>query len=281
MTSSDNLKVLMIPEPAIAIEGFGKDLLKELVPEFIAGAVLLGPFAIGAGINAIKRAMARKANAGSTGNHISGSSRPVKKHEDQTPHIQALTEEHPAEVKAEIENRIKFLKQLDQIIVKVARKHDKVSGFGFTGGREAIKWLLAHYQDAEYDSFDSPNRQFLTDILPEIHPADGSKVYNDWTYDCGYVIPLFSYDIWTWVEDHPECSNARDFEQTKEYWDEQNAIIADFASLLKNNDFFYSIECGGDWDDGTMDICCKPSDKILSLAAKTSKYRAWPKAPNK
>ncbi|MCM1213997.1 MAG: hypothetical protein NC548_05705 [Lachnospiraceae bacterium] len=267
------LKSMMIPEATISTEALSDKTLGR-IGMAVAGAALIFPF-IGAALSAskMKKAEAKRKDASKP-----SSSSSAKNWEDVTPHTSALQSAYPSEVAQEFQARKKFLEKLPGIIRQISRKHAKFIGVEFEVEAQQIEYCLKHdYAIDDYGGL----LGFMTEVLPRIHAADGSQYYAEWAWKSDYTIPIFSYDIWTWVQAHPECTNARDFDQTKAYWDEHNAIIAEFATALKGFEFFFSIECGGDWDDGTMDIVFKPSDKIIALANKTSKYRLWPKAPKK
>jgi len=272
MTSAQ-IKQMMIPEECISTEALSNKTVGA-IGMAVAGAVLAIPF-IGAALSAAKmKAVEAKRKAGAS---ISKSSSKYK-YEDTTPHSTALQSAYPNEVAQEFQNRRKFLQKLPGIIRQIGKKHSKFPGFSFEDEAKAIEECLKN----EYATNDyGDTLRFMTEILPQVHALDGCPYYAEWAVGSDYEMPLFSYDIWDWVNAHPECTDARDYDQTADYWNEQNAIIADFAAALKGFDFFFSIDCGGDWDDGTMDITFKPSDKIIALANKTSKYRLWPKAPKK
>ena len=52
-------------------------------------------------------------------------------------------------------------------------------------------------------------------------------------------------------------------------------ITKDIETKLKESEFFHSIYCGGDWDDGSYEILLKPSKSIQSLAERCSKYKSF------
>ena len=273
------LQRYMISEDAIVEEAIDPKAIAKGAYLF-CGAILAMPF-IAAGLTFLsdklkKMSEQKKKNAlnGNGGNTN-------KKYEDATPHINSLNNRHAVEVTAEMQNRLKFLQSVVKIIRQIGSKH-KCSWFSFDTGE--LETYIASIKTGKYrkdsSDFDVMECNYLTDVLPAIHPKDSS--YDpEWAWLSHFSVDIFGYDIWNWVEAHPECTNARDFDQTREFWEEENQIIKEFAIAFGSSDFFYSIDCGGDWDDGSMCLVMKPSDNILSLANRETKYRPWPKAPKR
>ena len=68
---------------------------------------------------------------------------------------------------------------------------------------------------------------------------------------------------------------VRDFDDTAEWWGILENITKEIENKLKGSEFFYKVDCGGDWDDGSYEIILKPSKSIQSLAERCSKYKAF------
>lgn len=277
--SYTTLQRYMIPEDTIAEEAIDPKALAKGAYLF-CGAILAMPF-IAAGLTFLSDKL-RKMSDQKKKNALNGDgAKANKKYEDITPHTNSLNNRHSAEVTEEMQNRLKFLQSVVKIIRRVGANH-KCSWFSFDTGE--LETYIASIKSGKYQKdgsdYNAMECDYLTDILPAIHPKDSS--YDpEWAWMSRFSIDIFGYDIWSWVEAHPECTNARDFDQTKEFWEEENQIIKEFVAAFSSSDFFYSIDCGGDWDDGSMCLVMKPSDHILSIASRETKYRPWPKAPKK
>lgn len=195
---------------------------------------------------------------------------------------QKLSDMYPDDAKKEFENRKKFLKTILNVTTELSRKYKNVPGINFKNSIDILKCFIEgkdyEYKDISwnelYDDF-----FFMHSILPIKTPKDDEY---SWAYISGFNISVFNYDIWAWAELGPYKEDfktnkklVRDFDDTAEWWSILENITKDFESKLKGSEFFYSVDCGGDWDDGTYEIILKPSKSIQSLAERCSKYKSF------
>ena len=96
-----------------------------------------------------------------------------------------------------------------------------------------------------------------------------------WAYNSEFYVSSFGYDIWDWAQAKDHEINCRDWDETAEWWSILENITKEIESKLKGSEFFYKVECGGDWDDGSYEILLKPSKAIQSLAERCSKYKSF------
>ena len=149
---------------------------------------------------------------------------------------QKLADMYPDDAKKEFDNRRKYLKTILNAITEVSKKYKDIPGIEFDSAINMIKCFIA------------------------------GKDYED--NDTGY-------DIWDWAQAQDHEINCRDWNETAEWWSILESITKEIENKLKGSEFFYKVECGGDWDDGSYEILLKPSKAIQSLAERCSKYKSF------
>lgn len=172
-----------------------------------------------------------------------------------------IAEKYPDLVKREFTNRRKFINQIDVVKRELAR--DMKNSIG--GGK--FQWFDPMIAQ-DYDEGES--LRFLEELLPSRNPADDKY---SWAYYSDYAYALYDYDVWAYAE--MKDISARDPDLLNEFWDLAKPLDAKAISTLSSSEFFLGIDCGGDWDGGTMDIIMKPSDQILRIAQTEFGYK-WP-----
>ena len=195
---------------------------------------------------------------------------------------QKLADIYPDDAKKEFDNRRKYLKTILNAITEVSKKYKNIPGIEFKNSIDILKCFIEgkDYEDKDtgwdelYDDF-----FFMHSILPIKTPKDDEY---SWAYTSEFNISVFNYDIWVWAKLGPYKEDfktnkrlVRDFDDTAEWWSILENITKDFETKLKGSEFFYSVHCGGDWDDGSYDILLKPSKSIQSLAERCSKYKSF------
>ena len=195
---------------------------------------------------------------------------------------QKLADMYPDDAKKEFDNRRKFLKTILNVTTELSKKYKNIPGINFKNSIDILKCFIEgkdyEYKDISwnelYDDF-----FFMHSILPIKTPKDDEY---SWAYISGFNISVFNYDIWAWAKLGPYKEDfktnkrlVRDFDDTAEWWSILENITKDFESKLKGSEFFYSVDCDGDWDDGTYEILLKPSKSIQSLAERCSKYKSF------
>ena len=185
-----------------------------------------------------------------------------------------LMETYPNEAKKEFDKRQKFLKELLNIITDLSKKYKDLPGLEFDSYIETIKSFINH-KDAEYTNYN--DFMFMHNLIPAFGPK--SKKY-EWAYSSNFYLDIFWYDVWEWAEKGPYKDDfksgtkiVRDFDDTGEYWGMIETVVNEFKNKLKSSEFFYAIDCGGDWDDGGYTVNLKPSKEIISLATRCSSYK--------
>ena len=195
---------------------------------------------------------------------------------------QKLADMYPDDAKKEFDNRRKYLKTILNAITEVSKKYKNIPGIEFDSAINTIKCFIAgkDYEDNDtgwdeiYEEF-----LFMHDILPICTPKEDDF---SWAYTSKFYLSIFNYDIWDWAENGPYKNDfksnkklVRDFDDTAEWWSILENITKDIENKLKGSEFFYKVDCGGDWDDGSYEIILKPSKSIQSLAERCSKYKSF------
>lgn len=185
-----------------------------------------------------------------------------------------LVELYPNDAKKEFDNRQKFLKETLNIITEFSKKYKNVPGISFEDYINELKNLINH-KDSDYRFYDEFG--FIHDLLPSCGPSQDKY---SWGYSSNFYINIFWYDIWEWAQscEYKEEFKSgkrlvRSFDDTKEWYSILETIENDFRNKFKSFDFFYNVDCGGDWDDGNYSIALKPSKEILTLANRCSSYK--------
>ena len=256
-----NLEQYMIPTPAE--ESDWSDLKATL----LTGGVMLAPFGIAAVINAFKQAKYRKMDK----KKISGI-KPENKTSNVTEEInKRIMTDHPELWAKEQKERIKAMNDIDRITRSLAQQWNKSTPIG-----------LAFLTRKEFEDMWGEDPEFLPWVeftqvpLPARHPS--SDNYGGWSGTSQWEISTLSYDIWDYVQEHPEC-NARNFDQCRVFWNSMNSMIEAAKKAYKSNKFYYDFYCGGDWDDGDFEVALRPSDTILKVAYELG-YSKWPTPKN-
>lgn len=194
---------------------------------------------------------------------------------------QKLSDMYPEDAKKEFDNRKKYLKTILNAITEVSKKYKNIPGIDFDYATNMLKCFISgkDFTDSvgltrQYNDF-----FFMNELLPAYTPKE--REYT-WAYDSEFCVTLFEYDIWEWANNGPYKDDfksgkkiVRDFDGNSEYWGIVENIMNEFKSKLKSSEFFYAIDCGGDWDNGTYEVTLKPSKSIQSLAERCSKYKTF------
>ena len=188
---------------------------------------------------------------------------------------QKLADMYPDDAKKEFDNRRKYLKTILNAITEVSKKYKNIPGIEFDSAINMIKCFIdgKDYEDKE-TGFDKPYEEFffMNKLLPAYTPKESEY---SWAYNSEFYVSFFGYDIWDWAQAQDHEINCRDWDETAEWWSILENITKEIENKLKGSEFFYKVECGGDWDDGSYEILLKPSKSIQSLAERCSKYKAF------
>lgn len=181
------------------------------------------------------------------------------KRQDITAICAQIAEKYPELVKKEFENRKKFIAQIDKLKKDLCK--NKSLGLWISPNTERGGYL------DDDDAF-----AFMEDLLPGLNELDDTY---SWAYTSDFVYPLYAYDIWEYA--NAKGLNARDMDTNNTFWDLAKPIDMKAISTLSKSEFFIALDCGGDWDDGTIDVVLQPSKQLLAIAQKEFGYK-W-KAP--
>lgn len=195
---------------------------------------------------------------------------------------QKLADMYPDDAKKEFDNRRKYLKVILNAITEISKKYKNIPGIEFDSAINMIKCFIAgkDYEDND-TGWDKPYEEFyfMNELLPAQTPKEDDF---SWAYISKFYLSIFNYDIWDWAENGPYKNDfksnkklVRDFDDTAEWWSILENITKDIENKLKGSEFFYKVDCGGDWDDGSYEIILKPSKSIQSLAERCSKYKSF------
>ena len=161
------------------------------------------------------------------------------------------------------------------LLLKSVKKYKNIPGIEFDSAINMIKCFIdgKDYEDKE-TGFDKPYEEFffMNELLPAYTPKESEY---SWAYNSEFYVSFFGYDIWDWAQAQDHEINCRDWDETAEWWSILENITKEIENKLKGSEFFYKVECGGDWDDGSYEILLKPSKSIQSLAERCSKYKSF------
>lgn len=287
MNYAEVLESYMIP----ASEGIGKDLWTNATRiqkgVMIGSAVAIGLTAANGIRNLIKnRQIGNNKNSNTNINtNVVLPSKNSKTFENIKRIEEEIRNEYPELVEKEMKNRFQSLKKIRDAIIRFDKKY-KIAGFGLSQDElNELNSIIRSNSLSEIDELDVYYDMcgFLENLLPYISEEDlrNKNDYSYHRYNYGWsnhwALCIYSGDQWDWYDSLPEDRKVdirgAGYDYELDLWSQfRDKIDERMMKELRDIEFVFGVDDGGDNDGSISGVILKPSKEILNIA-KRKGYR--------
>lgn len=193
---------------------------------------------------------------------------------------QAIKELYPELYKKEIDYRVKFCKELLNILSEAKRKFGSIPGIKFDYEITTLKENLKLQGRQKFIEF-SDAYEFLLDVLPFEGPKNDPY---QWASN-GFHVLLYTAEIQDWANAQDHYIDPTDYNESKEYYELLNSIdiflsnkVKKYSGIICPNEERRHIKSSivddyGEWDCNIGVFQIKPTKEMLDLAERCSGYK--------